>query len=386
MSSLLVHSGTLVDATGERPGWVVVSDGRVASVGAPHERPPEATRSFDATGRFVTPGFVDIHVNGAGGSNFEDGVDEALHALAAMRAHGTTRTVASYVTAPMTRLVESVSTAQRVMDEDPSLVGVHVEGPFLAPGRRGAHDGRLLCRPDRSSVDRLLEVAPGVLRKITIAPELPGAMEAISRFVDVGVRVAVGHTECDYDTAREAFQRGASLVTHAFNAMAPIEGRAPGVLGAAIGAEHVTIEVIADGIHVHPASIALLFAAAPGRIALVTDAIAAAAAPDGRYLLGGIDVDVADGRAVVAGTDTLAGSTLTTDRALRVVVHECGLALHDAVAALTHIPAAAIGEQAPALIVGGAPGELVVLDDKLYVREVLLDERIVAVSRPPAPR
>jgi len=371
MSSLLVHSGTLVDANGERPGWVVVSDGRISSVGSPHEHAPETERSFDATGRLVTPGFVDIHVNGAGGSNFEDGVDETFHALAAMRAHGTTRTVASYVTAPIPRLVESMRAAQRVMDRDPGLVGVHVEGPFLAPGRRGAHDGTLLCRPDRVSVDRLLEAASGVMRKITIAPELPGAMDAIERFVDAGVRVAIGHTECDYDTAREAFERGASLVTHAFNAMAPIEGRAPGVLGAAIGAEHVTIELIADGMHVHPASIALLFAAAPGRIALVTDAIAAAAAPDGRYLLGGLDVDVADGRAVVAGTDTLAGSTLTADRAPRVVVDECGIALHDAVAAFTQTPAVAIGEQDPALIVEGAPGALVVLDDELYVSDVL---------------
>ena len=373
MSSLLVHSGTLVDARGQRPGWVLVSDGRISSVGSPDQRAPEAQRSFDATGRFVTPGFVDIHVNGAGGSNFEDGVDEALRALAAMRAHGTTRTVASYVTASIPRLVESVHEAQRVMEQDPSLIGVHVEGPFLAPGRRGAHDGAHLCRPDRAAVDRLLEAAPGVIRKITIAPELPGAMDTITRFVDAGVRVAVGHTDCDYDTAREAFERGASLVTHAFNAMAPIEGRAPGVLGAAIGAGHVTIEVIADGIHVHPASIALLFAAAPGRVALVTDAIAAAAAPDGRYLLGGLDVDVARGRAVVAGTDTLAGSTLTPDRALRVVVDECGIALHDAVAAFTHTPACAIGEPDPALLAEGAPGALAVLDDELYVSEMLDD-------------
>jgi len=370
--SLLVHSGTLVDAHGERPGWVVVSDGRITAVGSSHDPTPETERSFDAAGRFVTPGFVDIHVNGAGGSNFEDGVDESLHALAAMRAHGTTRSVASYVTASIPRLVASMHEAQRAMDRDVSLIGAHVEGPFLAPGRRGAHDEGQLRRPDRASVDRLLEFAPGVLRKITIAPELPGAMDAIERLVDAGVRVAVGHTDCDHDTAREAFERGASLVTHAFNAMAPIEGRAPGVLGAAVAAEHVTIEVIADGIHVHPAAIALLFAAAPGRVALVTDAIAAAAAPDGRYLLGGLDVDVAGGRAVVAGTDTLAGSTLTPDRALRVVVEECGIALHDAVAAFTRTPAIAIGERDPAMLIEGAPGALVVLDDELKVTEVLV--------------
>ena len=372
MPSVLVHSGTLVDATGERPGWVVIDDGRIASVGSPGERPPEADRSVDATGRYVTPGFVDIHGHGAGGKHYQDGVDQALEALAAMRAHGTTRAVASFVTSSVESMVASVRTARVAMDRDPGLVGVHVEGPFLAPARKGAHDRELLCHPDRESVDRLLEVAPGVVRQITIAPELPGAMDAISRFVDAGVPVAVGHTDCDYDTAREAFDRGASLVTHAFNAMAPIEGRRPGVLGAAVAAEHVTIEVIADGIHVHPASIALLFAAAPGRIALVTDAMAGAAAPEGRYALGTLEVDVAEGRAVVAGSDTLAGSTLTPDRALRTVVHDCGIPMHDAVAAFTNTPARAIGERDPAVLARGARAELAVFDSDLFVSDVLV--------------
>ena len=372
MASTLVHSGTLVDASGARPGWVFVDGGRVASVGAHDETPPEADRSVDATGGYVTPGFVDIHGHGAGGAHYQDGVDQALDALAAMRAHGTTRAVASFVTSSIESIVAAIDTVRLAMDRDPGLVGVHVEGPFLAPGRKGAHDRELLRHPDREAVDRLLDAAPGVIRQITIAPELPGALDAISRFVDAGVPVAVGHTDCDHDIAREAFARGASLVTHAFNAMAPIQGRFPGVLGAAVAAEHVTIEVIADGIHVHPASIALLFAAAPGRIALVTDAMAAAAAPPGRYQLGSLDVDVADGRAVIAGTDTLAGSTLTPDRALRTVVDDCGIPVHDAIAALTTTPARAIGELDPAVLAPGARPELVVLDARLFVTEVLV--------------
>ena len=371
MTSVLVHSGTLVDAHGERPGWVFVDDGRVVSVGSPDQTPPEADRSIDASGGYVTPGFVDIHGHGAGGAHYQDGVDQALDALAAMRAHGTTRAVASFVTSSIDSLLASIASARVAMDRDAGLVGVHIEGPFLAPGRKGAHDRELLRRPDRTSIDRLLDAAPGVVRQITIAPELPGALDAISRFVDAGVPVAVGHTECDYETAREAFARGASLVTHAFNAMAPIQGRTPGVLGAAIGADHVTIEVIADGIHVHPASIALLFAAAPGRIALVTDAMAGAAAPPGRYMLGSLEVDVEDGRAVVAGTDTLAGSTLTPDRALRTVVNDCGVALCDAVTALTTTPAQAIGEHDLAVLAPGALADLAVLDAGLFITEVL---------------
>jgi N-acetylglucosamine-6-phosphate deacetylase len=370
MGSVLVHSGTLVDASGERSSWVLIDAGQIASIGSPDESLPDADRLVNAAGCYVTPGFIDIHGHGAGGAHYQDGVDEALVALNVMRAHGTTRAVASFVTTSIENIVDSIHTARIAMDRDTGLAGVHIEGPFLAPGRKGAHNHKLLRHPDRKSVDQLLEVAPGVVRQITIAPELPGALDAISRFVDAGVPVAVGHTECDYDTAREAFARGASLVTHAFNAMAPIQGRLPGVLGAAVAADHVTIEVIADGLHVHPASIALLFAAAPGRIALVTDAIAAAAAPPGRYLLGELEVDVADGHAVVAGTDTLAGSTLTPDRALRTVVNDCHISLHDAVAALTTTPARAIGEQDAALLTAGARAELAVLDADLSVTEV----------------
>ena len=371
MTSVLLHSGTLVDAGGARSGWVLVEGGRIASIGSADDSLPEADRSVNAAGSYVTPGFIDIHGHGAGGVHYQDGVDQALRALEVMRAHGTTRAVASFVTTSIESIVDSIRTVRVAMDRGVGLVGVHVEGPFLAPGRKGAHNHKLLRHPDRKSVDQLLEVEPGIIRQITIAPELPGALEAVSRFVDAGVPVAIGHTECDYNTAREAFARGASLVTHAFNAMAPIQGRLPGVLGAAVGAEHVTIEVIADGIHVHPAAIALLFAAAPGRIALVTDAMAAAAAPPGRYLLGELEVDVADGRAVVAGTGTLAGSTLTQDRALRTVVNDCDIPLPDAVAALTTTPARAIGEQDRAMLIPGARAELAVLDAGLFVSEVL---------------
>ncbi len=370
MPSTLVHSGTLVDATHQRPGWVLINQGRIAATGSTDQPPPHADRSVDAAGHYVTPGFVDIHGHGAGGVHYQDGIDQALVALKAMRAHGTTRAVASLVTDSIDSIIDSVSTSRAVMDLDNGLAGVHIEGPFLAPSRKGAHNHDLLRNPDRKSVDQLLEAAPGVVRQITIAPELPGALDAITRFVDAGIPVAVGHTDCDYATAHEAFARGASLVTHAFNAMAPIEGRNPGVLGAALGAQHVTIEVIADGVHVHPASIDMLFRAAPGRIALVTDAMAAAAATPGRYRLGDIDVDAIDGRAVITGTTTLAGSTLTADRALRTVVTRCDVALHDAVAALTTTPARAIGEQ-PALLVPGASAELVILNAHLDVTAVL---------------
>ena len=286
--------------------------------------------------------YTDIHCHGGGGHAFGDTVEGTLAALEAHRAHGTARVIASLVSGPLDRTARAMSVVREAMTADAGIVGVHLEGPFLSPTRKGAHDPASLAIPTSENVEALLAAARGIIRQITIAPELPHAMDAISRFVDAGVVVAIGHTEADVAVAREAFDRGATLVTHAFNAMHGITGRAPGVVGAAIADERVMLEVIADGIHVDPALIAMLFGAAPGRIVLMTDAMAAAAAPEGRYLLGGLDVDVLAGRAVIAGTDTLAGSTLTMDRAIEVCV-AAGVPADEALAAATTVPARVLG-------------------------------------------
>lgn len=286
--------------------------------------------------------YTDIHCHGGGGHSFGDSVEGTLAALAAHRAHGTSRVLASLVSEPLERTARAMSVIREAMTVDAAILGVHLEGPFLSPVRKGAHDPTALALPTADAVEALLAAADGIIRQITIAPELPHALDAISRFVGAGVVVAVGHSQADAAMAREAFDRGATLVTHAFNAMHGILGRAPGVVGAALADERVTLEVIADGIHVDPALIAALFRAAPGRVVLMTDAMAAAAAPEGRYLLGGLNVDVANGRAVIAGTDTLAGSTLTMDRAIEVCV-AAGVPATQALAAATTVPAAVLG-------------------------------------------
>lgn len=286
--------------------------------------------------------YTDIHCHGGGGHAFGDSVEGTLAAFAAHRAHGTSRVVASLVSEPLERTVRAMSVISEAMAIDAGILGVHLEGPFLSPARKGAHDPAALAVPTADAVEALLAAADGIIRQITIAPELPHALDAISRFVEAGVVVAVGHSDTDAAMAREAFDRGATLITHAFNAMHGIAGRAPGIVGAALADERVTLEVIADGIHVDPTVIAALFRAAPGRVVLMTDAMAAAAAPEGRYLLGGLDVDVAGGRAVVAGTDTLAGSTLTMDRAIEVCVG-AGVPADVALAAATTVPAAVLG-------------------------------------------
>lgn len=285
---------------------------------------------------------VDIHCHGGGGHAFGDSVESTLAAATAHREAGTHAMVASLVALPMPEAERQISVVREAMTWDASLLGVHLEGPFLAPSRKGAHDPASLAVPDASTVAQLLEAAGSALRQITIAPELPGALDAIETFVEHGVTVAIGHSDADAALARAAFDRGATLVTHAFNAMHGITAREAGPVGVAIGDDRVRIEVIADGIHVDPALIVMLFRAAPGRIVLVTDAMAAAASADGSYRLGSRDVDVRDGRAVIAGTDTLAGSTLTLRRAVEVCV-AAGVPRVEAEAAASTTPREALG-------------------------------------------
>ena len=265
-------------------------------------------------------GYVDIHCHGGGGHAFGDSDTGTRAAFAAHRAHGTSSALASLVSLSLDELERATNVVRVAMFYEPGILGVHLEGPFLSPARRGAHDAGALLEPSPDRVEEILELMGDVLRMVTIAPELPGALDAITRFARAGVIVGVGHTEADAALTAEAFSRGAALVTHGFNAMRGMSAREIGPAGAAVADKYACIELIADGIHVDPGLIRMVFAAAPGRVILVTDAMAAAASSPGRYGLGSLDVDVADGRAVIAGTETLAGSTLTMDRAVEVCV------------------------------------------------------------------
>lgn len=285
---------------------------------------------------------TDIHCHGGGGYAFGESVEGSLAAAAAHRAAGTQELIGSFVSLPPERIQQQLEVMRTAMAQDPSILGVHLEGPFLSLQRKGAHEVAALATPTPDAVSTLLDAGAGVVRQITIAPELPGALEAIGRFAAAGITVAVGHTQADAALAREAFDAGARLVTHAFNAMRGIEAREGGPAGAALADERVALEVIADGIHVDPGLIAALFRAAPGRVVLVTDAMAAAASADGDYVLGSLPVEVRDGRAVIAGTQTLAGSTLTLSRAVQVCI-AAGVPHADAHAAASDVPRRVLG-------------------------------------------
>ena len=288
-------------------------------------------------------GFIDIHTHGAAGYSYDDAADdEILAALDLHRAHGTAASLLSLVSAPVDRLAQRLAELRPLVERRPEILGVHLEGPFLAPARRGAHDPQALVHPAPNAVETLLEAGEGVIRQVTIAPELPGAADAITRLTEAGVVVAVGHTEADYDAAAAAFDRGASLLTHAFNAMPGLGHREPGPLGAALSQDHVAVEVIADGVHVHPVLLKTLFSAAAGRVVLVSDSMAATGLGDGDYRLGGLAVQVSGGVPLLAEAGTLAGSTLTLDRAVEVAV-AAGVDPEAALAAATTTPARVLG-------------------------------------------
>lgn len=382
MTATLIHSVELV-ADGRRApdAWVLFDGGTVRETGsggswrriADRAADPGATEDtevVDGAGRILTPGFIDLHVHGGGGRSHEDGSAAIRASLAAHRAHGTTRAVLSFVSDRPAALLPRLAEVAELAGANPMVLGSHLEGPFLSEQYRGAHDPALLTRPADAAVDALLEAARGTLRQITLAPELPGAAAAIPRLVAAGTAVAVGHTGADYAVARDAFAAGASILTHTFNAMPPLHHRAPGPIGAALADPGVTLELINDGVHVHPVLAALLFGQAPGRVALITDAMAAACSHDGDYALGSLAVTVRDGVARLSGDGAIAGSTLTLDAALRRSVAVCEVDLAEAVLALTATPAAAIGR-------GGDLGSL----RPGYAADAVLLDRDLAVQR-----
>ncbi|MBT2501835.1 N-acetylglucosamine-6-phosphate deacetylase [Curtobacterium sp. ISL-83] len=369
----LIRSARVVDAAGSTSdGWVLVAGDTIGAVGSGSGSGsglPAADEVVDLGDAVLTPGFIDLHGHGGAGQAYEDDVVSA--ALAVHRAHGTTRSVLSLVANPVPTLAASLERVRSLMASDPLVLGVHLEGPFLSPHNKGAHNASFLVDPSPDPVSSLLTAGEGVIRQVTVAPELPGALDAVRRFVEAGVVVAVGHTVATYDQARAAFDVGATLLTHAFNAMPGLHHRAPGPIGAAVADDRVTLELILDGVHVHPVVAETLFRAAAGRVALVTDAMGAAGAADGAYRLGSLDVTVTDGVAHVAGTDTIAGSTLTQDVALRNAVTLAGRSLPEAVAALTSVPAAALGlGERLGRIAPGFAADLVALSPSLEVQRV----------------
>lgn len=384
-AEVVVHSAAVIDdARVAADGWVAFGGGLIVARGDERSWKGLATATttvIDAGGRLLIPGLIDIHQHGGGGVGFDEPGSGSAGFDAALEVHrtaGTTRSMISVVSDRLPRLQDTIARAAARSASDPTVLGIHVEGPFLSARYRGAHSESALIDPSPSAVEALLEAADGHMRAITIAPERPGAMDAIRRLVAAGVAVAIGHTEADYDLCRVAFDEGASILTHAFNGMPGAHHRRPGPVLAAIDAG-VFIEVIADGHHVSPHVVRALGRLAPDRMALVSDAMSATGRPPGAYRLGALDIDVtADGVARDVASGSLAGSTATLVDELRVLAH-AGVALADAVRSATAVPAHAIGRTDIGTLRPGSVADVVVLARDLSVDAVWVAGACIAL-------
>ena len=330
----------------------------------------------------AVPGLVDLQVNGFAGVDFLTAdADGLARAGAALVRTGVLAYQPTLITSDPDDTAVALATIgkARTGPDDARILGVHLEGPFLSPQRPGTHPVDLLRAPEVALARRLL--AAGPVTQVTIAPELPGALEVVAACVRAGVLVSCGHSNATAAQAHAAFDRGARLVTHLFDAMRPFSHRDPGVAGAALTRDTVTVGLIADPSHLAAETIRLAFRAAPGRVVLVTDALAASGCPDGHYRLGDVEFDTADGIARRAD-GTLVGTTITLLDAVR---HACdvGVTVEDAVNAATRTPAALFPGRPIGLLRPGDPADLLVLDDSLTLRDIVRAGPAAATDRRP---
>jgi N-acetylglucosamine-6-phosphate deacetylase len=382
----VLQAGSVVTPAGIlSPGWVVIEQGRVVGAGEGVRR---GVTSADLGALMLAPGYVDVHVHGGDGAQVNgDTADEVVESVGRIARfhvrHGTTSIVATTVSDSPARLRTTVAGLASVATAGETggavVRGIHLEGPYIARAKMGAQDPSALRPADAAELRSLADLAAGTLRLVTVAPELTGSSELIATALDVGCAVAVGHTDAGYDATVAAIEAGATHATHLFNAMPPLHHRMPGAVTALLLDDRVTLEVIADLHHVHPAVLGLVARVAPGRVVAVSDAVTAAGLEPGTYELGRLEVRVEAGRVTLASDpSTLAGSVLTMDVAVRNLVGAAGMSVLAALEAASATPARAarLDSLGVGLIEPGSPADLVVLDTDLGVAATIVGGRV----------
>lgn len=379
MSKILFFNGTLLAEDGEYPGWLLVAEGRIAQMG--RGLPPEVeAERLDLGGLLLGPGMIDLHVHGALGHDTMDATPEALQAMARFYAqHGVTAFLPTTTTAPLPVLLAALENVARFSGRSTggaAVLGAHVEGPYLNAERRGAQEPAHMRPADPAEYRRLL--GTGVVRLLTLAPEIVENRQLIRDAVAQGVAVAVGHTRASYEEMVQAVELGVTQVTHLFNGMEPLHHRQPGAVGAALALEGLRCQLIADLIHIHPAVLKLAVRAkGTGNIILITDAMSGTGMPDGEYTLGGQRVTVQQGAARIA-SGALAGSTLTLDRAVRNIMAAADLPLAEALSMASRVPAQALGLAArKGGLAVGKDADLIVVDREMNVHLTLVGGEVV---------
>ncbi len=351
-------SGRIVTTTGIVEGTLTVEEGKIAAI-----------RKGKAENKWILPGFVDIHTHGGGGHTFTTGDADAARGAAAFHlSHGTTTMLASLVSSPVEVMRDAVLAFAPLVAEG-VIAGIHFEGPYLSHVRCGAQNPAFLRDPAPAELAELIKLANGTLKMVTIAPERDGALEAIAALREHGIVAAIGHTDASYETVKAGIAAGARVATHLFNGMRPLNHREPGPIVALLGSPQVVCELIADGVHLHDATLAFAArSAGVTRSALITDAMAAAGMPDGDYGLGGQAVVVADRVARLKRDGSIAGSTLTMDAAVRQAVG-AGLSMVEVAAMAATTPASVLGLEKQLAV--GCDADLVLLDEQLQVSGVV---------------
>ncbi len=352
----------------------IVNDAQLAVEGTKFTaHAPENAHILNVRNHWLIPGFVDLHNHGGGGASFTSGTaEDILRGIHTHRTHGTTTLVASTVTGDMDTLTAQAGLLSELAEQG-DLAGVHFEGPFISPCRKGAHSEALLRDPDPAEVRKLIDAARGRAKMVTLATELPGGLDSVRLLAEHGVIAAIGHTDATYEQTVDAIDAGATVATHLFNAMPALGHRDPGPITALLEDERVTVELINDGTHLHPAALQLAFHhAGAHRVAFITDAMDAAGFGDGRYLLGPLEVEVSGGVARLVEGGSIAGSTLTLDRAFRRAVTIDRLPVTDAVAALSANPARLLGMyDTIGSLEPGKDADLVLLDADFTLKGVM---------------
>ena len=365
---------------------LIVEDERIVELSSRTTREvPVGTSLIDFGDAALAPGFLDIHIHGGAGLDVMRASPSELPQLGKFLAtHGVTGYFATTVAAPLDatckaldQLADAIEASATPSNTDTAQarpLGIHLEGPFLSHKRRGVHPPENLVTPTIAVFERLWQAARGHVRMLTIAPEIPGAMEVIAEASKRNVCVSIGHSDAEMPTAQAAVKAGARHATHTFNAMRPLDHREPGIIGEVLSNDGITADIIVDGIHVDPA-VVKLFLRAKGRelAVLITDAISATGMPDGRYQLGPIEVDVKDGKCTSNGS--LAGSVLTMDRAVRNVTKFSNWSLRDAVRAATLNPARAAGLASHGILTPGAAADFTVLSSDGQVLKTIVNGR-----------
>ena len=378
-----LHGRAFVDGEIRERVNVTLDGGRIAAVQVGEPAPPGA----QSIAGVLAPGFMDLHVHGGAGADFMDGSVEAVRRVCAFHArHGTVALAATTLSAGRAEVTAAIAAAAEVARDprpgEARVAAINIEGPYLNPAKAGAQDPAALRAVVRGEVEEWLAAAGDLPVAMTVAPEVDGVMKLIAELAG-RVTFSIGHTEADEDLASRALAAGACRFTHLWNAMPPLHHRRPGAVGAALAAgPDVVLELIADGLHVHPLLLAATFRAAPRRVALITDAIRAAGMPDGRYGLARLEVEVREGGARLP-SGALAGSLLTMDAAVRTMVLGAGVRLALALPLASEIPALALGLAAKGRIAPGADADLVELDDDLRATRVWIAGD--ALEQPKAP-